>query len=179
MKKSHEALENCHKARPEQEYTHLQVLIDNLPYIFMTILGALIFIIGLQSSTTKWLFAGVYVFCSIAGAFWIMIFVCPHCHFYDTRACPCGYGQISAKLCKVRDQSRFVEKFKKHIPVIVPLWIIPVVAGAIFALDNYSLLLLMLSVLFIIDAFLVLPLVSKKYGCAHCPQKDSCPWMTK
>jgi hypothetical protein len=100
MKNHNEILENCDKARPEQDYTHLQEFIDNLPYIFMTILGALVFI----------------------------IFVCPYCHFYDTRACPCGYGQISIKLRKVRDQSRFNEKFKKHIPVIIPLWIIPVVA---------------------------------------------------
>jgi hypothetical protein len=93
--------------------------------------------------------------------------------------CPCGYGQISAKLRKVRDQSRFIEKFKKHIPVIVPLWIIPVVAGIIFLFKNFSLSLLLLVVLFAIDAYLVLPLLSRKYGCAHCPQKNTCPWMSK
>jgi hypothetical protein len=177
MKYQHENLEDCQKKRPEQDYTHIQEIIDNLPYIFMTLLGALVFIIGLESSTTKWLLAGLYVFYGIAGALWIIIFVCPYCHYYDTRACPCGYGQISAKLCKVRDQSRFIEKFKKHIPVIIPLWIIPVVAGIIFLFQNFSLLMLFLVVLFAIDAFLILPLLSRKYGCAHCPQKDTCPWM--
>ena len=179
MKNQKEILENCHKARPEQDYTHFQEFIDNLPYIFMTILGAMVFIIGLETSTTKWLLAGLYVFYGIAGALWIIIFVCPYCHYYDTRACPCGYGQISAKLCKVRDQSRFIEKFKKHIPVIIPLWIIPIVAGIVFLFQNYSLALLLLVVLFAIDAFLILPLLSRKYGCAHCPQKDTCPWMRK
>ncbi len=179
MKNQHEILENCNKARPEQEFTHFQEFIDNLPYILMMILGALVFIIGSESSTIKWLFAGLYVFYGIAGALWIMIFVCPYCHYYDTRACPCGYGQISAKLRKVRDQSYFIGKFKKHIPMIIPLWIIPVVAGIIFLLKNFSLWLLFFVVLFAIDAYLVLPLLSRKYGCAHCPQKSTCPWMKK
>ena len=179
MKDQHEILESCHKARPEQNYTHVQEIIDNLPYIFMMILGALVFIFGPEASTANWLFAGLYVLYGIAGALWIIIFVCPYCHYYDTRACPCGYGQISAKLCDVRDQSRFIEKFKKHIPVIIPLWIIPMVAGIIFIFQNFSLFLLLLVVLFAIDAFLILPLVSRKYGCAHCPQKDTCPWMRK
>ena len=179
MKNQKEIPKNCNKARPEQNYTHLQEFIDNLPYIFMTILGALVFIIGPEASTPNWLFAGLYVFYGIAGALWIIIFVCPYCHYYDTRACPCGYGQISAKLRKVRDQSRFNEKFKKHIPVIVPLWIIPVVAGIIFLINDFSLLLLLLVVLFAVDAFLVLPLLSRKYGCANCPQKSTCPWMRK
>ena len=179
MKNKNEILENCNKARPEQEYTHLQELIDNLPYLFMMLLGALVFVLGPEASAFNWLFAGLYVFYGIAGAMWIIVFVCPYCHYYDTRACPCGYGQISAKLQKVRDQSRFIEKFKKHIPVIIPLWIIPVVGGIIFLVNNFSLLLLLLLVLFAIDAFLVLPLVSRKYGCAHCPQKNTCPWMRK
>jgi tryptophan-rich sensory protein len=177
MKHKHEDLENCQKKRPEQVYTHLQEIIDNLSYFFMTVLGALVFVTGLESGTTRWLLAVVYVLYGIAGALWIIIFVCPYCHYYGTRACPCGYGQVSAKLCAIRDQSRFIEKFKKHIPVIIPLWIIPVVTGIILLLKNFSWIMLVLVLLFAIDAFLVLPLVSKKYGCAHCPQKSTCPWM--
>jgi hypothetical protein len=144
----------------------------------MTILGALVLIIGSEASTARWLFAGLYVFYGIAGALWIIIFVCPYCHYYNTRACPCGYGQISAKLRKVRDQSRFIEKFKKHIPAIFPLWIIPMLTGIIFLFKNFSLSLLLLVVFFAVDAFIILPLLSRKYGCAHCPQKSTCPWMS-
>lgn len=175
----HEGMQECNKARPEQEYTHLQEIIDNLPYMIMTVLGALMFIFGTNASATGWLLAGAYTLYSIAGAFWIIIFVCPYCHYFGTRACPCGYGQISAKLCKVREQSRFIEKFKKHIPVIVPLWVIPLAAGIIFLLRDYNMSVLAILVLFVIDAFLILPLLSRKYGCAHCPQRDTCPWMSK
>lgn len=174
-----EKIDNCKKAKPEQEYTHLQEFIDNLPYVVMIILGASVLILGTCASTTGWLLAGLYTFYSITGAFWIIIFVCPYCHYYSTRTCPCGYGQISAKLRKVKDQSRFIEKFKKHIPVIFPLWIIPMVAGIILLQKNFTLSLLALVVLFVIDAYLVLPLLSRKYGCAHCPQKSICPWMSK
>lgn len=65
MKKQHEMPENCNKARPTQDYTHLQEFIDNLPYIFMTVLGALVFILGLETRSAKWLFAGLYVFYGI------------------------------------------------------------------------------------------------------------------
>ena len=179
MKDGKEKFENCDKAIPEQEYTCIQEIIDNLPYIAMTVLGALVFIIGPESGAVNWLLAGLYVLYGAAGALWIMIFVCPYCHYYGTRMCPCGYGRISARLRRVRDQSRFSEKFKKHIPVIVPLWIIPVVAGIIFLFRDYSFPLLLLIVLFAIDAYIVLPGMSRKYGCAHCPQKSTCPWMGK
>jgi hypothetical protein len=170
---------NCKKNISEQEYTHLQEFIDNLPYIFMAVLGALVLILGTSASLTGWLLAGLYTFYSITGAFWIIAFVCPFCHHYGTRTCPCGYGQISAKLRKVQDQSRFIEKFKKHIPLIIPLWILPLVAGIIYLLKDFTLSLLSVVVLFVVDAYLVLPLLSRKYGCAHCPQRSTCPWMSE
>jgi hypothetical protein len=61
--------------------------------------------------------------------------------------------------------------------VIFPLWVVPSVAGGIFLLTDFSVSMLALVILFVIDSFVILPLVSKKYGCAHCPQKDMCPWM--
>ncbi|MGA1793404.1 MAG: hypothetical protein ACMUHM_05590, partial [Thermoplasmatota archaeon] len=100
-----------------------------------------------------------------------------YCHFFDTRACPCGYGQIAVGIRQKRDGNRFNEKFKKHIPVIVPLWVIPPVAATIFLITDFSFLILAILVLFCIDSYVILPLISRKYGCAHCPQKDTCPWM--
>ena len=32
-------------------------------------------------------------------------------------------------------------------------------------------------IVFAVDAFVVLPLLSVKHGCKGCPQKDVCPWM--
>jgi hypothetical protein len=145
----------------------------------MTFLGAAIFIMGPGMSIWGWIISGSYVIYSIVGAFWIIIFVCPYCNFYDTRACPCGYGQIAVKLRPKKNENRFMEKFKKHIPVIVPLWIIPIIGGGLFLILNFSLWMLILIILFAINSFIILPLLSRKYGCAHCPQRDTCPWMRR
>jgi hypothetical protein len=168
---------DCKKYRPDHEYSHLHEFVDNVPYIMMTLLGAAIFFMGIKGVLWGYITAASYILYGIVGTLWIIVFVCPYCHYFDTRACPCGYGQIAAKLRAKKDDSLFRKKFKKHIPVIVPLWIIPVVAGIVFLVSSFSFFMLTLIALFAINSFIVLPLVSTKYGCAHCPQKDTCPWM--
>lgn len=168
---------DCEKYRPIHEYSHFQEFIDNLPYIIMIISGAIILFIGLEMSVYGWIALGLFVLYGIVGALWIIIFVCPYCHYYNTRTCPCGYGQIAAKLLSKKDGNLFMEKFKKHIPIIVPLWVIPALAGGIFLILAFSLWMLALFILFAMDSFIILPLISRRYGCAHCPQKDTCPWM--
>lgn len=172
---------NNHKnnkdCQPAREYSGVQELVNNLPYIAMTVLGAAIFAVGFANAVWGWIAACAYVIYSLAGAFWIMIFVCPYCERGNTRTCPCGYGHIAARLRRQKDSDRFKEKFKKHIPVIVPLWFVPVLFGAAVVVRSFSWSLLVLLVVFAVDAFIILPLFSKKHGCAECPQRDSCPWM--
>ena len=179
MKKKSNSPNNisCKKYRPEIEYSHLHEIIDNLPYFTMTLLGGVILLISLKFSIWAWIASSVFIFYGIMGTILFIIFICPYCHFFDTRACPCGYGQIAAKIRPKRDGDRFNEKFKRHIPIIVPLWIIPVIAGILSSIFNFSVWMLSLIILFILDSYVILPLVSRKYGCAHCPQKDTCPWM--
>jgi hypothetical protein len=123
--------------------------------------------------------AGLFVLYGIIGALWIIIFICPYCHYFDTKACPCGYGQIATKLRNKRSEKKFPEKFKKHIPIIVPLWIIPVIEGILFLSTDFNFLMLSLLIIFVINSFIILPLMARIYGCGHCPQKNDCPWMTK
>jgi len=167
----------CKKYRPEQEYTHTQEFLDNLPYIMMIILGSLILFFSIQLPYWNLLAGILFIIYGVLGTVWFIIFICPYCHFYGTRSCPCGYGQIATKIKPKAKIEQFNEKFKKHIPVIFPLWILPLLVGAISIIYTFSSLILILIILFIIDAFIVLPLISRKYGCAHCPQKDNCPWM--
>lgn len=164
-------------SRPAREYSSAQELINNIPYIAMMILGTVIFIVTLGVSLWGLVAAGAYLAYGLLGALWIMIFVCPYCGYFDTRACPCGYGHIAVKFRQKKAVECFSDKFKKHIPVIVPLWFIPVLVGVPFLIRNFSLMLLVLLVVFAIEAFVVLPLVSTKHGCRECPQKDTCPWM--
>ncbi len=164
-------------SQPMRKYSYTQELINNLPYIAMTVLGAAVFVVGFERLAWRWMAAGAYLTYSVAGALWIMIFVCPYCGYWNTRACPCGYGRVAAKLREKKANGCFTEKFKKHIPVIVPLWFIPLLAGVALAIRNFSWLLLVLIVIFVLDAFVVLPLFSTKHGCKDCPQRDLCPWM--
>ncbi len=169
--------ENCDKYRPDKEYTWIEVFLDNLPYILMGIIGVAINIVIFKISLLGITLSVFYLAYTILGAIWIMIFVCPYCQYFDTDFCPCGYGKISARYQEKAPEMMFSEKFKKHIPVIVPLWIIPFVEGVVYLFIDYNLTLLILAIIFVINSYVILPLLARLYGCGHCPQKDDCPWM--
>jgi hypothetical protein len=160
-----------------REYTFTQELINNIPYVVMIVLGTAIFALSLVSWEWGLIAAAAYLAYGVAGALWIMIFVCPYCRYWNSRSCPCGYGRIAARFRGKSPVECFAEKFKRHIPVIVPLWFIPMLAGLPVVIRSFSWALLVLLVMFSLDAFVVLPLVSTKHGCRECPQKELCPWM--
>ena len=156
------------------EYSVKQVWLDNVPYITMILLGAYIL------WQTVSLFAGVmFVLYGITGTLWFIVFICPYCHYYGSKACPCGYGVLSLKITKKKDAKKFHSVFKRNILAIVPLWIIPPVAAVMSLLNVFSISLLTWVLIFVIDSCIILPWVSRKYGCAHCPNKEECPWMQK
>ena len=167
----------CQNESVMPQYTHLQELFHNIPYIVMCILGAVILAMALGGSFWAIITAIIFAIYGLAGALWIMIFVCPYCGYWDTKSCPCGYGRIAARFTKKQPIEDFSGKFKKHIPVIVPLWLIPVVVGVPFVVRSFSWALLSLIIIFIVEAFVILPLVSTRQGCKDCPQRDTCPWM--
>jgi hypothetical protein len=161
-----------------RKYSHAAELIDNIPYAAMIVLGTVILAMSITGPTGRWLWAGLYLIYGLGGAVWIIVFVCPFCRYYDTRSCPCGYGQIAPLLRTKNSTECFSDKFKKHIPVIVPLWFIPLLVGVPVTIGTFSWAILGLLILFSLDAFVVLPLLSTKHGCKECPQKESCPWMS-
>jgi len=161
----------------QRQYSHIQELVNNLPYIVMMFLGAAIFIISFESLVWAYLGAITYLVYAVGGTLWIMVFICPCCAYWNTRFCPCGYGTIAAKFRKKEAGNRFNEKFRKHIWVIVPLWFIPVLSGVPVVIRSFSWPMLLLLIAFILNAFVILPLLSVKHGCKGCPQRNSCPWM--
>jgi hypothetical protein len=167
------SFDNCDGPR----ITQTQALLDNLPYLAMLTLGAAIFSNALGGGLWGGLTAALYALYGIGGALWIMLFVCPYCHFFGTRLCPCGYGQLAEKLRAKQDGDRFRQQFRRHIPVIVPLWLAPVLVAVYPLVRQFSGLLLALLLAFAVNSFVILPLVSRLYGCARCPQKQTCPWM--
>ena len=154
-------------------------LASNVPYALMLLFGAAVFAVALGGSLLGWLVGGVYLAYGLGGVLWIILFLCPHCQFYNTQLCPCGYGEIAAKLRSPKDGSDFAKRFRKHIAVIVPLWFIPVIVASVGLYHHFSWLLLAILLAFAVNSFLVLPLVSSRYGCNRCPQKATCPWMCR
>lgn len=158
-------------------YTPTATLLHNLPYILMTLLGAAVLFRSIDGAPWRWAAAVGYVLYGLVGALWIMVFVCPFCRFWGTDSCPCGYGRIATWFRQRQGGDRFAEKFKKHIPVIVPLWFLPPVAAVVALVRGFTWGLVVLVVVFAVDAFVILPWFSAQQGCCECPQRQTCPWM--
>ncbi len=174
---THETNHNHQTHTTQIQYSHLQELTDNIPYIAMAFIGSTILLLAINHTIYARLAAITYPLYAIIGSLWIIIFVCPFCQYHGTKSCPCGYGQISALLRHANPEKPFAEKFKKHIPLIIPLWFIPPIVAVIALIINFQLTILFLTIIFLINSFIILPQLSKKYGCAHCPQKQDCHWM--
>jgi hypothetical protein len=160
-----------------QEYTRTQTVIANLPYTAMLVVGAAVIAWGFNFSAGALTGAASYVAYGVGGAVWIMVFICRYCGYYGTRGCPCGYGVLAARLVRKGEHECFAVKFKRHIPVIVPLWLVPVACGTIALSKAFSMGLAGILAAFVLNSFVILPLVSRRHACSECPQKDTCPWM--
>jgi hypothetical protein len=147
------------------------VLSDNIPTLILFILGALI--ISRISASGAIIY---FLYClSSVVFFWARI--CPYCHHYNTLACPCGYGAISARLFKSRNDKSFRKVFRQNIGIVFPDWFIPL-AGAIYILiKGYNGSVLVLTIAFCLTGFVIIPLISKYLGCKNCQIKEDCPWM--
>jgi len=157
-------------------YTKREIIRANLPYIAMILLGSITIALSYNFTVGSIVGALAYSAYGLGGALWIMVFVCPYCAHFDSRSCPCGYGAIAARLVAKGDRECFPQKFKRHIPVIVPLWIIPPVVGVIALMRTFSWPLIVLVFLFAVNAYVILPLASKHGSCGGCPQHETCPW---
>jgi hypothetical protein len=161
-----------------REYTNRETAAANLPYAVMILLGTATIALGFH--LTPWAVAGAlaYAACGLGGALWIMVFVCPYCLYFDTRGCPCGYGAVAAKFARKGARECFSQKFKRHIPVIVPFWVVPLAAGVLVLVHSFDGWLLGLVGVFVVNSYLLLPLLAKRHSCGDCPQRVGCPWMS-
>jgi len=157
--------------------TPANAVLGNVPYMVMLLLGALGLLLSLRLQPAGWAAAGGYLAYGLLGALWIILFLCPHCPSFGRWSCPCGYGVLSARLRRPGDTSRFEAKFKRHIGVIVPLWIIPLLVGGVALARGFSWPLAALLGAFILNSYVILPLASRRHGCRHCTQREECPWM--
>ena len=147
------------------------VLLDNIPTLILFVLGTMLVyqvsIIGAVIFAFYTLFSVVF--------FWARI--CPFCHHYNTLACPCGYGIISAKLFKRRQDKSFIKVFKKNLVIVFPNWFVPFAIAIYLLVSRYTDEILILTIAFSLIGFVVIPLISRLVGCKNCEIKEDCPWM--
>jgi hypothetical protein len=148
------------------------VLLDNFPTLLLFALG---FMIIYQVSLTWAVVFGIYALFSVV---WFWAKICPYCHHYDTLACPCGYGAISARIFKRKDNNLFRKVFRRNIVIQFPNWFIPIGVAVYLLLTNYSVAILYLTIFFGVIGFILIPVISKQVGCKNCEIKADCPWMT-
>jgi hypothetical protein len=149
------------------------VLLDNLPTISMFYLGALLLLL------VWWPLAFVFFgYCALSIVlFWGLI--CPYCHHFDTKACPCGYGVIAPRFFKFKGAENFAKVFKTRIAVVFPAWIVPPVAAIYLLIQDYTNITVWgIFIAYAIIGFILIPAISKFVGCRNCEIKDQCPWMT-
>jgi len=162
-----------------RKYSRTQTLTANLPYTIMLLSGGAVIATAFAFSPLAWTGAGAYVLYGLSGAVWFMVFICRYCGYFGTRGCPCGYGEWAARLVRKGEHECFASKFKRHIPVIVPLWLIPPVCGGLVLRQSFSSGMAWLLGAFVLNSYVILPLVSRRHACSECPQRDDCPWMAQ
>jgi len=148
------------------------VLLDNIPTVFLFILGFLII------NVISTLAAILFIIYAIFSVVWFWARICPYCHHFGTYACPCGYGIISSGLFSRKNSTSFQKIFRRNILVVFPNWFVPLAVGIFLLIKQYSVRILVLMIIFSITGFVVIPLISKLAGCRNCEIKEDCPWMT-
>ena len=148
------------------------VMLDNIPTLLLFSIG---FIIVSQVSLAVALAFATYTLFSVV---WFWAKICPYCHHFNTSACPCGYGIISAKIFKRKVNKSFREIFRKNIGVQFPNWFVPLAIAAYLISTSYSETILYLTISFVITGFIIIPAISRLVGCRNCEIKEDCPWMS-
>jgi hypothetical protein len=144
-------------------------LADNSPYIATGLVGALV------CYQVHWILAVIELVASALGPLWIIVRVCPTCLLYDNPACSSGYGLVAARLVNKGDPERFGHVFTTQITAVIPMWFLPLAAGIYLWYVGETVPWLYL-IVFVVVAFIAVPLKARYVTCAKCPRKSTCPW---
>lgn len=155
-----------------EQYSNAQMLVHNIPLLSMYVLGTILiafFHIYLAIFFIIYLLFSNYLF---------MILICGFCPHYGTRTSICGYGLLAKKVTKRKSIKGFRRSFLRNIVVIFPNWFLPFFVGIYLLYLNFTLLILILLIVFSVIGFAVVPLVSKSKSCDTCKLRKTCPWMS-
>ncbi|MGA1820272.1 MAG: Kelch repeat-containing protein [Thermoplasmatota archaeon] len=107
---------------------------------------------------------------------WFWANVCTHCYGWGSRACPSGYGMLSARLFSKAERPDFRRAFYMNVWSVALQWFVPLGVGITYLIMDLDIVLLLALVLFVVVGFLILPMTSRHKGCSKCPQRKDCPF---
>jgi hypothetical protein len=151
-------------------------LIHSIPHFLVLALGILIF------ALIHPLLAVAYSVVVIASTVYFLKYICTRCASYGSKFCPSGYGILSGKLFPRNRDITFRKAFKRHIWAVAVQWFLPLGAGIAWivkGLPDMDWILIATMMIFIIVAFVWLPIASRHKGCDVCPQRKDCPFKGK
>lgn len=142
----------------------------DISHILVMALGTVVL---LQCS---YLAALLYVIASVLGSIWFMATICTHCRAFGTTSCMSQYGLMASKLFKKPEKTNFKRAFRRNIASVAVQWFIPLAGGIYCLYLSFDVYLQATLVVFILVAFVWLPVKSRKEGCTKCPQRTECGW---
>lgn len=147
------------------------VLISNLVLISIYIIGAYI-ISGLGL-----IYALIYLFYCLFMEVRVLKNSCVNCYYYG-KVCGFGKGKLSALFFKKGDISKFNEReiqWKDMIPELL-VTVLPLIAGIIILIYNFSWIILILMVIILILSTAGNAVIRGSLTCNMCKQREmGCP----
>ena len=118
--------------------------------------------------------AGAYLVYSVSCMYLLVPrLVCTSCAYYG-RTCHSAQGRIAALLFSPRDQREFPARFR-YMRLAAPVFLFPVLAGAVLSVIRLSGTLAFSTLLFGVIALGFTRLVTTRLGCTRCEQRSVCP----
>lgn len=153
-------------ARP-MKMSAIDILRENALQLALYLLGALL------AGLAWWPLAPLYLaYCALSN--WLyMAWVCPYCGHYQLHTCPAGFDILSGGRFTKQPGKTFGSEFRRNVYVLVPGWVLPLLAGLYLLWRDFFWPVLGLLVAFGVIGFWWLPESSKKH-CQGCETVD-CP----
>jgi hypothetical protein len=138
---------------------------------------ALLFALGTSLTTWVWWPLGlVYLGYCILSVRLFLAWVCPYCSHYAARTCPSAYHLIPVKPAQPKPGKTFVGQYKQNVAVMFPVWLSPPVAGLYLLITRLSWLAVVITALFCLHGFMILPYISRQHNCKYCDNTDCPRW---
>lgn len=154
-----------------ENYPARIVVLSNLVSLLIYVIGAYI----LYRFSLIW--AVIYVIFILLLEFRLLSRHCTDCYYYG-KTCAFGKGYLSSMVFRRGRPERFNQK-KISLLDIVPdflVFIVPVLAGAVLLVQEFSWIILGLVIILVLLGFFGNALVRGQLACRHCHQKElGCP----